>query len=153
MNASPADLDDIDKSIIRHLQVDGRLPYAQLGPMVGLSQAAVRQRVNRLIARGVMQIVAVTDPRMLGLEVQAMVAVEVVGDARSVAASLAAIDEVDYVVIVAGRYDIMCEIVCRGTDELLTLVSERIRSIDGVLRSEILSYLRLVKQTYTWGTG
>jgi Lrp/AsnC family transcriptional regulator for asnA, asnC and gidA len=147
------ELDAVDKAIIRRLQSDGRMPYAQLGPLVGLSQAAVRQRVNRLIESGVMQVVAVTDPRRLGLEVQAMVAVGVAGDVRKVAAELAALDDIDYVVIVAGRYDILCEVVCADSDALLDLINDRIRRIDGVDHTEVLSYLRLVKQTYNWGTG
>lgn len=147
------ELDDVDKAVIRHLQVDGRLSYAELGPMVGLSQAAVRQRVKRLTDRGVIQVVAVTDPRRLGLDVQAMVAIDVDGDVCEVADRLAEIDEVDYVVIVAGRYDIMCEVVCATTDDLLRVTADQIRAVDGVRRTELLSYLRLVKQTYSWGTG
>jgi Lrp/AsnC family transcriptional regulator for asnA, asnC and gidA len=148
-----ADLDAVDKAIIRHLQVDGRMPYSRLGPAVGLSQAAARQRVQRLIDRGVMQVVAVTDPAMLGLAVQALVAVEVSGDVRVAADAMSAWDEIEYVVITAGRYDLFVEVVCSDMAHLLTLVNDRIRAIDGVTGSEIFSYLQLVKQTYSWGTG
>ena len=108
-------IDDIDKAIIRELQLDGRMPYAQLGPAVGLSQAAVRQRVQRLIENGVMQVVAVTDPLTLGFGLQAMVGVEVDGDLRAVATKLAKVDEVSYVVVTTGRFDMLVEVVAATT--------------------------------------
>lgn len=147
------ELDEIDRRIIAELQLDGRLSYAQLAPRVGLSQAATRQRVQRLLERGLMQIVAVTDPVQLGYGVQALVAISATGDITACADALAELDQVDYVVIVAGRYDILAEVVCRSTADLLTLVNEGIRTIDGVASTEILSYLKLVKQTYSWGVG
>jgi len=145
------DIDPIDKELIRLLQVDGRTPYSKLGPAVGLSQAAARQRVQRLVDRGVMQVVAVTDPTTLGFAVQALVALEVAGDVRKVASSLGEWDEIEYVVITAGRYDLFLEVVCVDMAHLLELVNDRIRAIDGVVGSEIFTYLHLVKQTYSWG--
>ncbi len=147
------ELDDIDKAIIRELQRDGRMSYADLGPAVGLSQAAVRQRVQRLIERNVMQVVAVTDPTRVGFSLQAMLGITAEGDIRAVAAAIAAVPEMSYVVITAGRYDILAEVVARDADALLDLVNERIRSIPGVTRTETLTYLRLEKQTYAWGTA
>lgn len=152
--ASPAatvELDEIDRAIIRELQRDGRAPYSKLGPVVGLSQAAVRQRVQRLTERGIMQIVAVTDPAMLGLGLQAMVGVRVEGDSRIAAAAVAEVPDVEYVVITAGRYDLLVEVVAADTTALLDLVTEGIRAAPGVASTEILTYLKLVKQTYTWG--
>ena len=146
-----AELDETDKAIIRALQLDGRAPYSKLGPAVGLSQAAVRQRVQRLVDRGVMQVVAVTDPATLGFAVQAMVAISVTGDARKVAAALEQLDDVEYVVITAGRYDLLVEVVCVDTAGLLTLVNDRMRAITGVASTEVFTYLSLVKQTYSWG--
>ncbi|HKH03732.1 MAG TPA: Lrp/AsnC family transcriptional regulator [Acidimicrobiales bacterium] len=148
-----ASLDDIDKAIIRQLQLDGRMPYARLGPAVGLSQAAVRQRVQRLIEHGVMQVVAVTDPLTLGFGLQAMVGVEVEGDLRPVAAKLALVDEVSYVVVTAGRFDLLVEIVCRDNEQLLGIVNDVVRAIPGVRATETFTYLHLEKQTYSWGTG
>lgn len=145
------DIDPIDKELIRLLQLDGRTPYSKLGPAVGLSQAAARQRVQRLVDRGVMQVVAVTDPTTLGFAVQALVALEVAGDVRKVASSLGEWDEIEYVVITAGRYDLFLEVVCVDMAHLLELVNDRIRAIDGVVGSEIFTYLHLVKQTYSWG--
>ena len=145
-------LDDIDKAIIRALQVDGRMPYAKLGPAVGLSQAAVRQRVQRLIESGVMQVVAVTDPLTVGFSLQAMIGVRAEGDLRRVAERLSEVPEVDYVVITSGGFDLLCEVVCEDTDELLTLLNDVIRTMDGVTTAEVFTYLHLQKQTYSWGT-
>ncbi len=150
---SPVVLDDIDKAIIRELQLDGRTPYAKLGPAVGLSQAAVRQRVQRLIENGVMQVVAVTDPLMLGFKLEAMIGVGVDGDLRAVASKLAEVDNVDYVVVTTGRFDLVVEVVCRDHQELLHLINEVIRAIPGVRATETFTYLHLEKQTYSWGTG
>jgi Lrp/AsnC family transcriptional regulator for asnA, asnC and gidA len=150
-DTSGIDLDEVDKAIIRALQADGRTPYSKLGPMVGLSQAAVRQRVQRLTDRGVMQIVAVTDPAMLGLGLQAMVGVRVEGDVRAAAAAVAEVPDVEYVVITAGRYDLLVEVVAADASRLLDLVTDGIRGAPGVVSTEILTYLQLVKQTYTWG--
>jgi Lrp/AsnC family transcriptional regulator, regulator for asnA, asnC and gidA len=149
----PVVIDEIDKAIVRELQLDGRLPYAKLGPRVGLSQAAVRQRVQRLIENGVMQVVAVTDPLTLGFGLQAMVGVEVDGDLRAAAAKLAKVDEVAYVVVTTGRFDLLVEVVCRDNEELLTIVNDVIRALPGVRTAETFTYLHLEKQTYSWGTG
>lgn len=145
------ELDPTDKAIIRALQLDGRTPYSKLGPAVGLSQAAVRQRVQRLIDRGVMQVVAVTDPATLGFAVQAMVAVTVTGDVRAAAAAVEVLPEVEYVVITAGRFDLLVEVVCTDTHHLLDVVNDHIRGVAGVTSTEVFTYLHLVKQTYSWG--
>ena len=147
----PVPLDDIDKRIITELQIDGRLPYARLGPAVGLSQAAARQRVQRLIERGVMQVVAVTDPLALGFNLEAMIGIRADGDLRGLARTLAAIDEIDYVVVTSGGYDVLVETVCEGTDELLDLLNDRIRTLPGVRSADAFPYLHLEKQTYAWG--
>ena len=144
-------LDDVSKSIIEQLQQDGRRSYASIGKAVGLSEAAVRQRVQRLSDAGVMQIVAVTDPLQLGFGRQAMVGVNVEGSVEPVAEKLAAMDEVIYVVITAGSYDILCEVVSPGDEELLDLITRRIRSVPGVRSTETFMYLKLAKQTYSWG--
>ena len=145
-------LDDIDKAIIRALQVDGRMSYARLGPEVGLSQAAVRQRVQRLTESGVMQVVAVTDPLSVGFTVQALIGVRADGDLRALAANLAAIAEIDYVVVASGGFDLLLEVVCEDADHLLALVNDTIRATPGVRSADIFTYLDLVKQTYSWGT-
>ena len=147
-----ADLDRVDKAIIHELQLDGRMPYTELSRRVGLSQPATRQRVNRLIDRGSMQVVAVTDPSTLGFDYPAMVGIDVDGDIVEIADRLAQLEEVSYLIITAGRYDILAEVVCRDADHLLRFVNEQIRPLSGVSSVELFNYLRLVKQTYTWGT-
>ncbi|MQA81009.1 MAG: AsnC family transcriptional regulator [Streptosporangiales bacterium] len=147
-----AGLDAVDKAIVEELQRDGRRSYAALAKIVGKSEAAVRQRVQRLIDTGVMQIVAVTDPLRLGFARQAMVGVRVAGDLRDVADRLADVPEIDYVVITAGTFDLLVELVCRDDDHLLTLINERIRTVPGVRDTETFMYLKLRKQTYAWGT-
>jgi Lrp/AsnC family transcriptional regulator for asnA, asnC and gidA len=146
-----AGLDDVSKAIIEQLQEDGRRPYATIGKAVGLSEAAVRQRVQKLLDTGVMQIVAVTDPMRIGRARQAMIAISVDGDVEKVADKLAQIDEVDYIVITAGSFDLMVEVVVEDDAHLLRLVNGAIRSIPGVARTESFVYLKLVKQTYNWG--
>jgi Lrp/AsnC family transcriptional regulator for asnA, asnC and gidA len=145
-------LDDVNKQIIERLQRDGRMSYAALAKVVGLSEAAVRQRVQRLLDTGVMQIVAVTNPLTLGFARQVMVGLKVEGDMRVIAASLAEIPEVDYVVICAGTYDLLAELVCTDDEHLLVLLNDKIRVIPGVTATETFVYLKLAKQTYTWGT-
>ncbi len=144
-------LDDLSKQIIEQLQQDGRRSYAAIGKAVGLSEAAVRQRVQRLIDVGAMQIVAVTDPMTLGFPRQTMVGIRCGGDLERVAGHLAGMDEIDYVVITAGSFDILIEVVCENDDQLLEILG-RIRAIPSVTTTETFVYLRLCKQTYSWGT-
>lgn len=147
-----AALDDVSKAIIEQLQEDGRRPYATIGRAVGLSEAAVRQRVQRLLEQGVVQIVAVTDPLRLGFARQALIGIRADGDLREVAAAVAAIPEVDYVVICAGSFDLLAELVCHDDEHLLDLITDGIRTVPGVRSTETFVYLRLEKQTYAWGT-
>ncbi len=152
MSSAPRGVpDDVSRAIIAQLQEDGRRPYATVGKAVGLSEAAVRQRVQKLVDSGVMQIVAVTDPMQTGLARQAMIAISAAGDIEAVADKLAAIDEVDYIVVTAGSFDLLAEVVVEDDEHLLRLVNRHIRTIDGVTRTETFVYLKLVKQTYNWG--
>jgi len=144
-------LDEISKMIIEQLQADGRRSYAAIGKAVGLSEAAVRQRVQRLHEAGIMQVVAVTDPLKLGFRRQAMIGLRCDGDTQSVADRLAAMDEIDYVVLTAGSFDVLLEVVCEDDDHLLEILS-RVRGVPSVTSTETFVYLKLRKQTYTWGT-
>jgi Lrp/AsnC family transcriptional regulator for asnA, asnC and gidA len=148
----PDELDDADKAIIELLQQDGRMSYTRIASAVGLSEAAVRQRVQRLVDNNVVQIVAVTDPLRLGFRRQAMVGVKTEGDISAVADLLAAIPEVDYLVFVSGSYDLLFEIVCEDDEHLLSILNEKVRTIPGVRTTDTYTYLRLHKQTYAWGT-
>jgi len=145
-------LDDIGKAIVEQLQADGRRPYATIARAVGLSEAAVRQRVARLQDAGVIQIVAVTDPLQLGFRRQAMVGVRVDGDLMAAADAVSELPEVDYVVITAGSFDLLVEVVCEDDDHLLELVGGRIRALPGVRNTETFVYMKLRKQHYDWGT-
>ena len=145
-------VDKTDKALIEALQVDGRRPYTKLAADVGLSEAAERQRVQRLIDSGVMQVVAVTDPLTLGFQRQAMVGITARGDLRELADQISRIPEVDYVVVVGGSYDLLAEVVCEDDDHLFALVNDKIRTIPSVSKTETFNYLRLYKQTYAWGT-
>ncbi len=143
--------DEVNKAIIEQLQLDGRMTYSTIGRAVGLSEAAVRQRVQKLIDNDVMQIVAVTDPMQIGFARQAMIAISALGDVEAIADQLAKIDEVDYIVVTAGSVDLLVEVVVEDDEHLLRLVNHRIRTIEGVTRTETFLYLKLVKQTYNWG--
>ncbi|MFM1844729.1 MAG: hypothetical protein RI917_47 [Actinomycetota bacterium] len=150
--ARQSHLDEVSKLIIEQLQKDGRKSYAEIGKVVGLSEAAVRQRVQKLTESGVLQIVAVTDPLKLGFSRQAMIGIRCVGDSMQVADAIAKIPSVDYVVLTAGSFDIMAEVVCEDDDQLIELLNDKIRSLPGVVSSETFVYLRLHKQFYNWGT-
>jgi Lrp/AsnC family transcriptional regulator for asnA, asnC and gidA len=145
-------LDEANRAIIEALQRDGRQPYGAIAQAVGLSEAAVRRRVQRLREAGIMQIVAVTDPLQLGFTRQAMVGLSVEGDVRVVADKLSALPEVDYVVMCAGSFDLLAEVVCVDDERLLQVLNDSVRSIPGVRATETFLYLKLAKQTYTWGT-
>ena len=149
--SAPVVLDEADKTIVEQLQQDGRRPYTQIAREVGLSEAAVRQRAQRLIEGGVIQIVAVTDPLTVGFHREAMIAIKADGDLRGIADRIAAIPEVDYVVFVAGAHDLLVEIVAEDDEHLLMLLNDEIRSIPGVTAAETFIYLKLHKQTYQWG--
>ncbi|MFI6499432.1 Lrp/AsnC family transcriptional regulator [Nonomuraea typhae] len=149
--AHQVELDEIDKSIIRVLQVDGRMPYSKLGPEVGLSRAAVRQRVQRLLDHGVIEVVAVSEPFKMGFNVQAMIGINADGDLRVVAAALSDVDQVVYVVLSSGRYDILIEVIGRDSAELLTILNDVVRRIPGVRSTELFTYMKIEKVTYSWG--
>jgi Lrp/AsnC family transcriptional regulator, regulator for asnA, asnC and gidA len=143
-------IDDIDRKIVTHLQTDGRMPYSQLVQLVGLSDAAARQRVNRLTERGVIDIVAVTDPKTIGLGYQAMLGITITADARSTAEMLGKYPSAVYVVMTTGRYDIIVEVLINDGDAFLDLIDE-IRTSPGIASVEVLTYLGVSKQTFDWG--
>jgi Lrp/AsnC family transcriptional regulator for asnA, asnC and gidA len=147
------DVSDLDKRIIEHLQADGRRPFTQIALDLGVSEAAIRARTNRLIEKGILQVVGVTDPLKLGFQQMAMIGIKVEA-ARliEVAEEIAAFPETDYVVVTAGTYDILVECVAEDNEALLQFLAERLRKIRGVRETETFVYLRLMKQSYQWGT-
>jgi len=150
-NTTSTQIDQIDRELIRALQADGRTPFSKLGRLVGLSDAAARQRVNRLTAEGVIDIVAVTDVK-LGLGFQALVGITISDDARKVAIEVGSFDDSVYVVMTAGRYDLIVEVVCRDAESFVELTNQ-LRTISGVDSVELLPYLGITKQTYDWGVA
>ena len=145
-------LDSVNKAIVEELQQDGRRTYGSIAEAVGLSEAAVRQRVQKLREAGIVQIVAVTDPLQVGFRSQVMVGIRVDGDVRVVAERLAGVDKIDYVVMCAGSFDILVELVCEDEDAVIELLNGVIRNVPGVRDIETFMYLKLIKQTYAWGT-
>lgn len=144
-------IDAIDRAIIRRLQADGRTSYADLAASVGLSPPAVRHRMQRLIDTELLQVVAVTDPLKLGLPVMALVGIAVEADTRAVADAVGAIDEVIYVVLTSGSYDLFAEVVCADMDELFEVVDRRIKAIDGVRATESFVYFDIHTHRFNWG--
>jgi Lrp/AsnC family transcriptional regulator for asnA, asnC and gidA len=146
-------VDDLDKRIIEHLQEDGRRPFTRIAQSLGVSEAAVRSRTNRLVERGILQIVGVTDPLRVGFRQMAMIGIRCeASKLMDVARAVADFPEVDYVVVTAGTYDILIETVCEDNEALLRFLTERLRTVDGVRETETFVYLRMLKQTYQWGT-
>ena len=145
-------LDHVSKAIIDALQQDGRRSYSAIAETLGLSEGAVRQRVQKLMSTGVMQIVAVTDPTELGFGREAMIGISCSGDSFRVAERLTLIDAISYVVLTAGRFDIVVEVVCEDDAHLLDILNTQIRSQPGVYLAETLVYLKTLKQQYNWGT-
>jgi Lrp/AsnC family transcriptional regulator, regulator for asnA, asnC and gidA len=146
-----ARVDQVDRRIVAALQRDGRRSFTSIAKELGLSEAAVRQRVARLQATGIMQVVAVADPMTLGYKAMAMVAISVDGSARKqVAEAVARLPEVSYLVLTAGSFDMLAEVVCEDNDHLLRLLSEDLAGIEGVRDTETFMYLRLLKEAYTW---
>jgi Lrp/AsnC family transcriptional regulator for asnA, asnC and gidA len=146
-------IDAIDVAIVRELQKDGRMAYRKLGSRVGLSEAAARQRVQRLLARGVMQIAAVTDPVRLGSKSMALVGIKARGDSRKIAKAIGALPESIYVVATAGPYDVIAEIVCENHEHLLRVSNEKIRTLRDVSDAVILMYLGTYKHVFTYSVN
>ena len=147
-NANKSSIDEIDQRIIEALQLDGRRPFTKLAADLGISEASVRQRVNNLINTQVMQIVAVTNPVKLGYTMAGMIGIRVSGDRLlEVAEEISAFDEVIYLIICAGSFDILAEVVCRDNDHLLKFLTEKLYKVQGVQQTETCTYLRLSKDT------
>lgn len=144
------EIDQKDLKIIAALQLDGRASFADLARDIDLSPAAIRLRVNRLLESGTLDIVAVTDPLRIGFTMQAMIGLKAVGDIEVVSEMIAALEPVTYVVLTAGRFDLLVEVLCTDSDHLLEVIGQ-LRATEGVSSTETFTYLRLTKQTYAWG--
>ncbi|NEW70778.1 Lrp/AsnC family transcriptional regulator [Streptomyces rhizosphaericus] len=144
-------MDDTDRAILRELQADGRIPYAELGPKVGLSPSAARLRLQRLIDTGTVQVVGVTDPMAMGQQAMALLGLRVEGDPRAVADELSRHDEVVYVVLTSGRFDLFAEIVCARPRDLLDFINDVVRPVEGVASVENFPYFAIHTHRFMWG--
>ncbi|MEV5011855.1 MULTISPECIES: Lrp/AsnC family transcriptional regulator [unclassified Streptomyces] len=143
-------MDDIDRAILRELQVDGRIPYAELGPKVGLSPSAARHRLQRLIDTKTVQIVGVTDPMTMGQQTVALLGLRVESDSRAVADELSRHDEVVYTVLTSGRYDLFAEVVRSRPSDLLDFINDVVRAIEGVTSVETFPYFAIHTHRFLW---
>ena len=145
----PRRIDALDQGIIQALQAKGREPFRRIAARLGVSEATVRSRYTRMSADNILQVVAVTNPLGLGFE-QALVGVKTTGPPQPVADEISSWIEADYVVVTAGQYDLLVELVAADRLELLELTN-RMRAMPGVVSTETFLYLDLVKQLYDWG--
>ncbi|MGW3952282.1 Lrp/AsnC family transcriptional regulator [Streptomyces sp. NPDC004752] len=143
-------MDDIDRAILRELQVDGRIPYAELGPKVGLSPSAARLRLQRLIDTKAVQVVGVTDPMTMGQQAMALLGLRIGGDSRAVADELSRHDEVVYTVLTSGRYDLFAEVVCGRPGDLLDFINDVVRAVEGVTSVETFTYFAIHTHRFLW---
>ena len=142
-------IDDIDRQIIATLKEDGRMPFAQIARRLGVSPGMVRQRFHRLVQDGVLQVVPVTNPTLMGYHMMALIGVRADGNRlREIARQLASFEEIIYLVICTGTYDILVEVICRDNAHLLQFLTERLRAVEGVRDTETFIYLEIVKEVY-----
>ncbi|MGW2512331.1 Lrp/AsnC family transcriptional regulator [Streptomyces scopuliridis] len=144
-------MDDTDRAILRELQADGRIPYAELGPKVGLSPSAARLRLQRLIDTKTVQVVGVTDPMAMGQQTMALLGLRIEGDPRAVADELSRHDEVVYAVLASGRFDLFAEIVCGRPRDLLDFINDVVRPVEGVASVENFPYFAIHTHRFMWG--
>jgi Lrp/AsnC family transcriptional regulator for asnA, asnC and gidA len=147
----PRSLDPIDRGIIEALQENGRTAFRAVAARVGVAEATVRTRYARLVEDGILQVTGVTNPLGLGFDAMAMIGMRTSGSPEPVADAIASWDEVSYVVVTAGRYDLLVEVVCTDRHHLLDLTT-RARALEGVDSTETFLYLTLAKQVFAWGT-
>ncbi|MDF2897125.1 MAG: AsnC family transcriptional regulator [Rhodococcus erythropolis] len=147
------ELDEIDRTLITALQEDGRLSYSELGDLVGLTAGGARKRVKRLEERGVIQVVGVTDPLRLGYRSMAMVGVIAEGDLEELAAAISEINNVIYVVLTAGRFDLLVELIASDQESLFELINQKLRNVAGVVRAETFTYYGIRTHRFGWGTN
>ena len=143
------ELDDVDRYLIDALRKDGRVPFAQVAEQLGVSPGMIRQRFNRLVEQGFVKVIAITNPVQHGLKTMAMIGIRTDGNRMlDVADKVARLEEVIYLVVASGRFDILAEVVCRDHDDLLRFMTERLYGIEGVRETETFIHLRIVKEIY-----
>jgi Lrp/AsnC family transcriptional regulator for asnA, asnC and gidA len=142
--------DSINRQLIQLLNENGRRSFTELASIVGISEAAARQRVNKLVASGAIKVVAVPDPAALGFLRKALIGIRHEGSLGPLAEQMRSLAEVSKVVVTAGGFDVLIEVVCKDDEHLVKLINERIRSIEGVQTTETFVYLQEEKQSYEW---
>lgn len=146
-----AKIDDIDLKIIRQLNEDGRTPFAQIAKQLGVSTGMIRQRYQRLVQEGVLQVVAITNPLLMGFATMAQIGVKAdVNRLEEIADEIASFEEVIYLVLVTGSYDLHVEVVCRDKAHLLNFLTKKLHAVEGVKEAETFMYLRIAKENYGW---
>jgi Lrp/AsnC family transcriptional regulator for asnA, asnC and gidA len=148
----PRRLDEVDSNIIAALQKNGRESFRRIAASLGISEATVRARYGRLCEDNILQVTGVTNPLGLGFEAMAMVGIRTAGPPGRVADEISRWDEAGYVVVTAGQFDVLVELVCESPRHLLALTN-RIRAVEGVVSTESFLYLELWKQLYDWGAS
>ncbi len=142
-------LDEIDRQIISILQQDGRAPFAQIAERLHVSAGMVRVRYNRLVEMGALRVVGITNPVRMGHQTMALIGIKVEANRlMEIADEVSALDEVIYLIIVSGAYDIIAEIVCKDQNHLLQFLTERLYKIEGIRESESFMHLKIVKEIY-----
>lgn len=152
VNSEQFELDEIDRKLLAALQRDGRCGYAELGELVGLTAGGARRRVMRLEERGVVQVVGVTDPLRLGYRSMAMVGVVASGDIERIADELNDIPNVVYVVLSAGQFDLLVEVIAEDQEKLFQVINRQVRAVEGVLRAETFTYYSIRTHRFGWDT-
>ena len=142
-------LDEIDRYIIEAMRQDGRVPFAQIAKHLKVSPGMIRVRYDRLKELGLIRVVGITNPLRMGYTTMTMIGIRTAGDKMlSVARQVAAFDEVIYLIVVSGRFDIMAEVVCRDHADLLRFLTEKLYRVDGVRESETFLHLKIEKEIY-----
>jgi Lrp/AsnC family transcriptional regulator for asnA, asnC and gidA len=149
-----AQTDEIDLEIINILNEDGRTPFAQIAKRLGVSPGMIRMRYERMVGEGVLQVVAVTNPLLMGFSTMAHIGVKVnVNRLQEIADQIASFEEVIYLVLVTGSYDLIVEVVCRDKNHFMDFMMKKLHAVEGVRDTETFIYLRIAKESYDWGEG
>ncbi|MEY9874545.1 Lrp/AsnC family transcriptional regulator for asnA, asnC and gidA [Streptacidiphilus sp. MAP12-33] len=147
-------LDALDRRIIAILQADGRRPYSHMAEELNIPPSSVRYRVQRLEESGILQIVGIANPLNIGFDRLAMIGIRVrAGEAQNVCRALRELPETSYVILTAGQFDVMAEVICRDTAHFTDLVTNRLQRVDGVVSTESFLVLEVHKLAYGWGVG
>jgi Lrp/AsnC family transcriptional regulator for asnA, asnC and gidA len=149
VNQASEPLDDIDRSIIEAMRKDGRVAFSQIAGQLDVSPGMIRLRYNRLVETGILKVAAISNPLRMGFKTMALIGIRVdVSRLSEIAEKISQLDEVIYLIITSGRYDLFAEVMTRDHADLLNFLSRKLSSIDGVRESESFMHLKIVKEVY-----